>query len=357
MAAPPAALGSARAIQSANSPGLADLLEQNRISLLVSTYQAGMLMAVRGSQGKITTLLRQFDTPMGIALLETYQLALGTRGQVWLFGNAPDLAPQMAPVGKHDACFVPRMSYVTGNIRGHEMAWASDELWLVNTHFSCLCSLHPEYSFFPRWRPSFITALSPEDRCHLNGLAVADGQPKYVTALGETNTPEGWRPGKAQGGIIIDVASGEIVCRGLSMPHSPRVHDGRLFVLDSGTGRLQVVDVATGKRDTVAEVPGYARGLSFYGPYAFVAVSKIRETSRFGDLPISARLQDLQCGIWVVSVTTGQTVQFMQFRSGVEEIFAVEVLVGSKFPEILGFQQETLYETFLMPPAAEQGHG
>src|SRR5205823_7093080 len=141
-------------------------------------------------------------------------------------------------------CFLPRFCYVTGDIRGHEMAWVGDELWVVNTHFSCLSSLHPEYSFVPRWRPPFVTALTPDDRCHLNGLVAVDGRPKYVTALGETNVSNGWRPEKARGGILIDVPSGEVVARGLSMPHSPRVYAGQVWVLDSGTGQLQVVDPA-----------------------------------------------------------------------------------------------------------------
>jgi uncharacterized protein (TIGR03032 family) len=350
MAAPSAAPGS-RLIQSANSAGLADLLEHNAIALLVSTYQAGMLMTVRGTQSKVNTLLRSFDTPMGVAVQGTRRFALGTRGQVWMFHNAPDLAAQMAPVGRHDACFMPRTSYVTGNIRGHELAWAGDELWIVNTHFSCLCTLHPDYSFLPRWRPRFVTTLAPEDRCHLSGLAVADGQPKYVTALGETDAVEGWRPGKATGGVLIDVPSGEVVCRGLSMPHSPRFHEGRVWVLESGTGQLVVVDPAAGKRDAVAVVPGFARGLSFHGPFAFIGLSRLRETSRFGDLPLAARQHDLQCGVWIANTATGQTVQFMKFLSGVEEIFAVEVLTGCRFPEVLGFQQETIHETFIMPPA------
>src|SRR5262249_8316381 len=152
------------------------------------------LMAVRGSQGKITTLLRTFDRPMGLAIKDDCQMALGTRYLVWFFRNAPDIARQVEPAGKRDACFLPRTGYVTGDIRSHEVAWVADELWIVTTHFSCLCTLHPDFSFVPRWRPPFVTALTPDDRCHLNGLVAVNGQPKYVTALGETDTSNGWRP-------------------------------------------------------------------------------------------------------------------------------------------------------------------
>ena len=198
---------------------------------------------------------------MGLAV-DARRLALGTRNQVWFLRNAPDIAPRVEPAGQHDACFLPRSCHVTGDIGVHEIAWSADELWIVNTRFSCLCTLDPDYSFVPRWRPPFITALAAEDRCHLNGLAMVDGRPKYVTALGETDTQDGWRANKPHGGCLIDVSSGEIVTRGLSMPHSPRWHDGRLWVLESGTGRLVLVDPATGQRQTVAELPGFARGLA-----------------------------------------------------------------------------------------------
>src|SRR5262249_52310919 len=160
-----------------------------------------------------------------------------------------------------------------------EVAWAGEELWLVNTRFSCLCTLDPGYSFVPRWRPPFVTALAAEDRCHLNGLALADGRPKYVTALGESDTADGWRPNKARGGVLLDVPSGAFVARGLSMPHSPRWHDGKLWVLESGTGRLLHVTVVSGQTEPVAELPGFTRGLALAGRYAFIGLSKIRETS------------------------------------------------------------------------------
>src|SRR4029078_1286664 len=132
--------------------------------------------------------------------------------------------------GRHDACFLPRSSHVTGNIQIHEMAWgAGNELWAVNTRFSCLSTLDGSASFAPRWRPPFVGALEPSDRCHLNGLGMVDGRPRYVTALGETAARAGWRAGKARGGVLIAVASGEVIVRGLSMPHSPRWYGGRLW--------------------------------------------------------------------------------------------------------------------------------
>src|SRR5215471_14846803 len=185
------------------------LLHQLGASLLVSTYQANKLLVVRAAGDGLSTLVRTFDRPMGLAA-DGRRLALGTRTEVWLLRNAPDIAPRVEPAGQHDACYLPRSCHVTGDIGVHEMAWAGDELWIVNTRFSCLCTLDPDYSFVPRWRPPFITALAAEDRCHLNGLAVVDGRPKYVTALGETDTPDGWRPHKPHGGCLMDVPGGEV---------------------------------------------------------------------------------------------------------------------------------------------------
>jgi uncharacterized protein (TIGR03032 family) len=339
-----------RPFRSAHSVGFPGVLEALDVTLLVTTYQAGKLMAIRASEGRVSTLLRGFERPMGLAVKPPGEFALGVRNQVWFYRNAADIAPQVPPAGTYDACFLPRRSFVTGDIRGHEMAWAGDELWIVNTFFSCLCVVDANYSFVPRWHPPFLSGPMPGDHCHLNGLAVVDGKARYVTALGETATPAGWRPSKADGGILMDVTSGEIISRGLSMPHSPRWHDGRLWVLESGTGRLQTVSLETGERTTVAELPGFARGLAFAGPFAFVGLSRIRETATFGNLPIAAKGIDLECGIWVVDVRSGRIAQLMRFEAGVDEIFAVEVLPGFRFPEIVGFQQDTIHGAFVVPP-------
>src|SRR5262245_58859967 len=183
-----------------------EVLQRLGASLLVSTYQANKLLAVRAGSGGLSTLVRTFDKPMGLAAANG-RLALGTRKEVWFFRNAPDIAPRVEPAGVHDACFVPRSAHVTGDIAVHELAWAGQELWVVNTRFSCLCTLHPDYSFLPRWRPPFVTAFTAQDCCHLNGLAVVDGRPRYVTALGETDTANGWRADKPRGGCLVDVRS------------------------------------------------------------------------------------------------------------------------------------------------------
>jgi uncharacterized protein (TIGR03032 family) len=317
-------------------------------SLLVSTYQANKLLAVRAAGAGLSTLVRTFDRPMGLAV-DGPRLAVGTRGQVWVYRNAPDIVPRVEPAGQHDACYLPRTSHVTGDIGVHEIAWAGGDLWAVNTRFSCLCTFDPDYSFVPRWRPPFITALAAEDRCHLNGLAIVENRPKYVTALGEADAAGGWRTDKSNGGLVMDVPTGQVLVRGLSMPHSPRWHDGRLWILESGTGRLVQADPATGRVQRVAEVPGFARGLALSGSYAFVGLSKIRKTSAMEGVPLANRRDQLKCGVAVVDLRSGQVIAFLEFQTTVEEIFDVQLLPGMRFPEVIGFQQETIQHTFVVP--------
>lgn len=319
-------------------------------SLIVSTYQLGKLVAFRSHQGRMSMLLRTFDKAMGVAV-DADRLAIGTRDQIWFLRNSPEHAQQLEPVGRHDRCYIPRSSHVTGDIGVHEIAWAGEELWLTNTRFSCLCTLDEDYSFVPRWQPSFITQLAPGDCCHLNGLAIADGLPKYVTVFAETDLPEGWRAHKVGGGCLIDVPSGETVARGLSMPHSPRICDGRVWVLDSGTGRLVTIDPQDGHITTVAELPGFTRGLAFADGLAFIGLSQIRETSTFGDLPITERLKphERKCGVWVVELASGKTIGFIEFDSAVHEIFDVQILMGTRFPGIVGLQKDAIHNTFVIP--------
>jgi uncharacterized protein (TIGR03032 family) len=325
------------------------LLQELGASLLVTTYQANKMLAVRANNNGLSTLVRTFDRPMGLAV-GADRLALGCREQIWEFRNAPAIAPLVEPAGQHDACFIPRASHVTGDMCVHELAWAGDELWLVNTRFSCLCTLDPAYSFVPRWRPPFVTALSADDRCHLNGLAIVDGEPKYVTALGETDTPNGWRAYKARGGCLMEVKSGAIISRGLSMPHSPRWHEGRIWLLESGTGQLVLVDPATGRQESVAELPGFARGLALCGKYAFVGLSKIRPTSAMDGVPLAERRDELKCGLAVVDLSSGCVCAMLEFQTAVEEIFDVQLLGGIRFPDVMGFQKDTIHHTFVVPP-------
>jgi uncharacterized protein (TIGR03032 family) len=176
----------------------------------------------------------------------------------------------------------------------------------------------------------------PEDRCHLNGVALENGRPRYVTAVAETDVQQGWRPKKAGGGCVVDVATGRVVVRDLCMPHSPRVVAGRLYLLDSGSGRLVLADPDDGQVQTLADLPGFTRGLAVRGDYAYVGMSRIRPTSDMAGLPIADRPDRLACGLAVVELKSGRCVARLDFDSPLNELFDVQLLPGVRNPFLSG---------------------
>jgi len=251
--------------------------------------------------------------------------------------------------GRYDALYLPRATYHTGDLHTHDVALVGDEIWLAATRFSCLAKLSYDFSFLPVWKPRFLSDLVPEDRCHLNGIALRDGRPRYVTALGTTDAPGGWREHKATGGVLLDVESDEIVLGGLAMPHSPRWHDGRLWLLNSGAGELLRVDPESGRAEVVCRLPGYLRGLCFRGPYALVGLSKIRERHIFGGLPVQQCYDQLRCGVAVVDVRDGRELGFFEFTAGCEELYDVEFLPGVHRPMILNLLRPEVRQAVTNP--------
>lgn len=337
-------------LRSTHTSTFPELLAHFGVSVLVTTYQAGRLVMLRADSGVLNTHFRLFPKPMGMAVRPN-RIAIGTEMEIVEYHNVPAVCRRLPQSDKHDACFLPRMSHATGDIDIHEMAWVDKELWFVNTRFSCLCTRSLEYSFQPRWRPKFVTQLTPEDRCHLNGLAIADGRPKYVTALGKCNEADAWRQNKRDGGILIDIDSDEIIAHGLSMPHSPRWYRGQLWMLHSGTGGFGTVDLKTGKYEELIELPGFTRGLDFLGPFALVGLSQVRDSAVFSGIPIAGRAERC-CGVWAVNIETGQEVGWVKFEDALQEIFAVQVLPQAQFPELVNEDKEILASSYVVPDEA-----
>ncbi|GAP63277.1 hypothetical protein ARMA_1700 [Ardenticatena maritima] len=340
-----------RSVFTSNLPAI---LTQLGISLAVSTYQAGHVILVRAEpDGGLNTHFRSFHKPMGIAHNpRNGSLSIGGANTVWTYRNVPAVAPKVEPQGRHDAAYLPRQIHITGDIDIHEMAYDADgQLWVVNTRFCTLCTLDPDHSFNPVWRPHFVTALAPEDRCHLNGLCMVNGRPAYVTALGETDTPGGWRENKKDGGILMDVAQNRVLLRGLSMPHSPRLYNNQLWLLESGEGSLALVDLPNRTWHTITKLPGFTRGIDFVGPLAFIGLSQVRESAVFSGIPLVERLEERVCGVWVVNIQTGETVAFLRFEEGVQEIFAVQVL-PARYPDLLEWNDPLVMTSYVVPDAA-----
>ena len=337
-------------LKSLQTENLGGFFEQLGVSLLISTYQAGKLVIARNDGGVVNTHYLDSPKPMGIATFQN-QLAVGTLGEIQFFANTPDNCSKIKGDKIHDACFVQRYAHLTGEIDIHEMAFSADgQIWFINTRFSALCTVSGSNSFTPVWRPQFVSSNAPEDRCHLNGLGLRDGKPRYVTALGESDKPGGWRERKADGGVLIDLKTGKTICRGLSMPHSPRWYADQLWVCESGTGTLSKVNETTGERTVVFEFPGFTRGLDFIGPFAFVGLSQIRETATFSGIPITEKAAERNCGVWIVDVTDGTLVGILRFTQGVHEIFAVQALPGLRYPTILDKLDPVALGTYFLKP-------
>lgn len=335
------------------SAGFTDWLAAADCSLALTTYQAGRLIMVgRRPDGSLRAHERLIEQCQGL-WTDGQTLWTCNRHALWRFRNA-------LPEGGRtetgaDRRFAPREGRVIGAIDVHDIgvgdvgqfggAGGTGPIF-VSTAFNCLATISEEASFRALWRPPFVSALVGEDRCHLNGLAMDGPRAAYVTAVGRSDTAGGWRDHRQNGGVLLDVASGEAVATGLSMPHSPRLHDGRLWVLDSGRGALCMIDPANGKRTEVAFCPGYARGLAFVGRFAVIGLSRPRRGGAFDGLELDARLAreaaQAQCGLMVVDTGSGATVATLGFAHTIDELYDAAVMQGVREPEAVGFMGEEI---------------
>lgn len=335
-------------VEYSQSGGLVTLLGDLGISLAVSSYQSGLLYFLgRNAVGGLHVHEAAMPKPMGLSWQGNGQLVLAGGTEVLCFENV--LGPHEKINDNFDACFVPRTVHATGRLDAHDVGVDADgRIIFVNTRFNCLSTLSQRHSFSPIWKPPFIDRIVDEDRCHLNGLAMRDGNPAFVTAVSRSNTVDGWRDRRDGGGVVIEVETDRIICDGLSMPHSPRWHNGQLWLLNSGTGELGVVEgldhestdsnTPTGRFKSVAFCPGFLRGLAFCGNYAIVALSKPRH-KRFEGLPLEQRLKEMDsapwCGVQIIDLKTGSCVAWFRIDGAVAELYDVEVLPGFNTPMAL----------------------
>ena len=183
-----------------------------------------------------------------------------------------------------------------------------------------------------------VIVVEPAHENYVPAISFAGGVPRYVTAVSRSDTIDGWRDRRASGGVVIDVQSGQVVCEGLSMPHSPRLFDGRLWVLSSGTGELgQVVfdEAGQGRFEPRAFCPGFVRGLAIVGNLAFVGLSKPRY-KRFEGLPLDQKLRDADsepwCGIQVIDLEKGTCVDWLRIDGAIAELYDLTIIPGFRCP-------------------------
>jgi uncharacterized protein (TIGR03032 family) len=319
------------------------LIEQ-KASLAFTTYQAGKLFLL-GLQpdGQLSIFNRTFERCMGL-WASPERVLMSSLYQLWQFDNA--LPPGQVHQG-YDRLYVPRLAWTTGDLDVHDIAVdGADRPVFVNTLFSCLATVSESHSFRPIWRPPFITKLAAEDRCHLNGVAMAGGEPRYATSVSISDVADGWRDHRLAGGVVIDVVSGETVVSGLSMPHSPRLYRGRLWLLDSGSGRFGWIEPESGRFEEVCFCPGYARGLAFVGEFAVIGLSLPRHNRSFSGLPLDDELSrhdaSPRCGLLVVDLRTGDAPHSLRLEGAIHELYDVAAMPGVIRPMALGFRSDEI---------------
>jgi len=373
------------------------ILHELNISLAFTSYQAGRLMIVRSDGKTLDVNYKSFPRPMGLTATED-GLTLGTFTEIINFhredgllekikqplqkieqditaprikakgadesdetNSEPEVISELsesqraeqeaekkefndyqeslfAPVDQRaDACFITRSSHYSGMINVHDIDWGDEGLWVVNSSFSCLCTLDPDFSFVPRWKPHFISELVPEDRCHLNGMTLKDGKPAYVTTFSKYDEVGMWRKGDKFDGTLMDVHANKVVVDGLSMPHSPRWYQDRVYFCNSGHGEVCSYEPNSGDKEIIAQLPGFTRGMDFYGPLMFVGLSKVRQGDVKNPAPLEQKYPQTFSGIWLINRAqkTDNEVGYIKFSGNVDQIYDVAVLPNCSFPELI----------------------
>ncbi|EDM26070.1 hypothetical protein LNTAR_04451 [Lentisphaera araneosa HTCC2155] len=321
-------------------------MRDQQCSFAFSTYQAGKLFFTgTNTDGKLAVFERTFNRVMGLCTDTSERLYLSSLWQLWQFDNI--LEKGQSHQQKYDRFYLPTRSWTTGDLDIHDMAVGDNgELYFINCLFGCIATLQEGYSFKPYWKPKWLSRLVPEDRCHLNGLAMVNGKPKYVTAISQTDVNEGWREHRRAGGVVVDIDTDEVVCSGLSMPHSPRWHQGKLYLHNSGKGEFGYVDLETKQFVPICFVPGYLRGLTFTGDYAVAGMSQPRDNKSFSGLELSERLAEkgvsARCGLQVIDLRDGSLPHSLNIDGFINELYDVVTLPGVQSSYAVGTQKDEI---------------
>lgn len=344
------------------------ILQKLNISLLLTSYQSARLILVRSKGNELETCFKAFPRPTGIYADET-RITLGTFTQMLEFkrssrilGKIKDGAlddinlmagktlekedekrneflearqSQINTIKQSDALYLPRASLTTGMINTHDIGWGDEGLWVVNSTFSCLSTLSPDHSFVARWKPPFISKLAPEDRCHLNGMAMYKGRPRWVTTFNQFDDRDSWKKGNRHDGTLIDVDSNTVLVEGLIMPHSPRFHKDKLYLCESGTGNVFRYCQETKKLEKMLSVQGFPRGVAFWGPLMFLGVSKIRASNTENRVPLVDMYNETYCQVLIINLETDQVIATLRFEGDVTQIYDIAVVPDSSYPELL----------------------
>jgi len=336
------------------TPQIPELLQRLNCSIAISTYQAGKLIFISPKdENSLVQLPRHFERIMGIAEdPASDKLALACKDEIIVFSNSKSLAHHYPTAPhKYDALYMPRITYHTGPLDIHDLRFGIDgRIFAVNTLFSCITEITDDYNFTPYWTPPFIDKHVSEDRCHLNGMALQNGIPKYASAFNQGNSRQSWREKVTETGVIFDLDSNEVIAEGLAMPHSPRIFGNDLYVLLSATGELVKIDTQSGKHDVIVKLDGFVRGMSLHKDYLFIGLSKLRKnSSTFGKLEFAEKAN--QAGIMVIHLPTGSIVGKISYLNSLDEIYDIHMIADKIRPNILN-TITPIYKAGLMTPEA-----
>ena len=332
-----------------------ELLLRLNCSIAISTYQAGKLIFLSPKdENSLIQLPRTFAKPMGITEdLEKDKIALACKDEIIVFSNSKALARYYPKSpNKYDALYMPRITYHTGPLDIHDLRFGNNgKLFAVNTLFSCIITIDDDYNFTPYWMPPFVDKLVSEDRCHLNGMAMQNGKPKYATAFNQGNSFQSWRKNITETGVVLDMETNEVIVENLAMPHSPRIFGNNLFILLSATGELIKIDINSGKYDVIFKMEGFVRGMSLHKDYLFIGLSKLRKnSSTFGKLDFAEKAN--QSGIMVIHLPTGSVVGKISYLSSMDEIYDVHIIPDKIRPNILNTIKDNYKEGLMIPEAS-----
>jgi uncharacterized protein (TIGR03032 family) len=336
------------------TPQVAELLLRLNCSLAVTTYQAGKFIFISPKdENYLIQLPRTFEKPMGFSFNEDYsKLAIASKDCVQVFSSSKELAyyyPKSPQT--YDNLFVPRLTYHTSALDVHDLQFGENEkLYAVNTLFSCIVELDSSYNFTPYWKPKQITELVSEDRCHLNGMAMLNGKPKYASAFNNGNSAGSWRENITKSGVIYEIESNEIIAENLGMPHSPKIFNNELYVLLSATGELVKINPTTGEKEVIVKLEGFVRGMSLYKDYLFIGLSKLREnSSTFSKLKFEHKANE--SGIYIVHLPSKSIAGKITYLSSVDEIYDIHILADSIRPNIMNTLTPDYKKSLMIPGA------
>lgn len=344
------------------SKGFAHFLSENRISLLVATNEANGVLVLSGQGDQVGVFKHFFRQPRAVAW-GGEELVIAGVDSYHSYRRAPLLAGRIDfGIGDHDAVYVPRTVHATGHVDPHDLQYSvTGQPFFCNTLFSCISTIEGTDSFAVKYVPPFVGGLSPDDKCHLNGLGMVHGWPRLVTFIAKSSTRGGWRRAKVDGGMVWDIENERPIMTRLCMPHNPRIFRNNLYFCEAGKGTLMArKDEGYTTKYTVAKFSGFVRGLEIFDHFAFVGVSKIRNHQVLQDLPIARQLDEDQdlCGIFVVDLNTNQIEGFVVFNADDDttEVFDLSIVDGYTNPALIVFGARAMLDTYELRNYANEKH-